>query len=211
MFMTVFSINAMADAIVDEEEILTVENNSNSEMIVNDESADAVANYDMTGSVFQQITDLEQEKMLMKLEKERAELDLDLDRLAAEKVKLRMELDELSNRGDKELEQKKLELEQQAAKLEDEKKKIAEKATPEKIEKTETDMEFSKKYKLIDIIGAGTQLQSTVQDLSTGQRKKISVGKMLDDYSVMSISLYDGVVFEKDNKKETLHIGTSAE
>ena len=59
-------------------------------------SADAVANYDVTGSLFQQITDLEQEKVLMQLEKERAQLDLELDRLAAEKIKLHMEIDTLS-------------------------------------------------------------------------------------------------------------------
>ena len=44
-------------------------------------SASAVANYNVDGSVFQQITDLEQEKVLMELEKERAQLDLDLERL----------------------------------------------------------------------------------------------------------------------------------
>ena len=55
-------------------------------------SADAVANYNVDGSLFQQITDLEQEKVLMQLEKERAQLDLELDRLAAEKIKLHMEI-----------------------------------------------------------------------------------------------------------------------
>ena len=45
-------------------------------------SADAIEEYDVNGSLFQQITDLEQEKVLMQLEKERAQLNLDLDRLA---------------------------------------------------------------------------------------------------------------------------------
>ena len=63
-------------------------------------SADAVAAYNPAGSVFQQITDLEQEKVLMELEKERAQLDLELDRLAAEKIKLHMEIDELSGRAE---------------------------------------------------------------------------------------------------------------
>ena len=63
----------------------------------NDLSAMSVANYDVDGSVFQKITDLEQQKVLMELEKERAQLDLDLDRLAAEKIKLQME-DKLSKK-----------------------------------------------------------------------------------------------------------------
>ena len=62
-------------------------------------SAQAVADYKVEGSLFQQITDLEQEKVLMQLEKERAQLDLELDRLAAEKIKLHMEIDTLPGRG----------------------------------------------------------------------------------------------------------------
>ena len=77
-------------------------------------SADAVAGYDVSGSLFQQITDLEQEKVLMQLEKERAQLDLELDRLAAEKIKLHMEIDTLSGRA----EQQQQEIETQKAKLE---------------------------------------------------------------------------------------------
>src|SRR5574344_994859 len=77
-------------------------------------SADAVAGYDVDGSLFQQITDLEQEKVLMQLEKERAQLDLELDRLAAEKIKLHMEIDTLSGRA----EQQQQEIETQKAKLE---------------------------------------------------------------------------------------------
>ncbi|MBQ3039578.1 MAG: hypothetical protein IJD41_03420, partial [Alphaproteobacteria bacterium] len=63
-------------------------------------SADAIADYQVEGSLFQQITDLEQEKVLMQLEKERAQLDLELDRLAAEKIKLHMEIDTLSGRAE---------------------------------------------------------------------------------------------------------------
>src|SRR5699024_6464190 len=84
-------------------------------------SAGAVAAYDASGSLFQQITDLEQEKVLMELEKERAQLDLELDRLAAEKIKLHMEIDELSGRA----EQQKQELENAQAKLEAEAAKLA--------------------------------------------------------------------------------------
>ena len=51
-------------------------------------SAAAIDDYQVEGSLFDQITTLEQEKVLMQLEKERAQLNLDLDKLAAEKIKL---------------------------------------------------------------------------------------------------------------------------
>jgi type II secretory pathway component PulC len=60
---------------------------------------------------------------------------------------------------------------------------------------------------LVDIIGAGKQLQATVEDTGSGQRKKLSVGKTLDGYTIKSISLDDGVVFLKDGRTETLNIG----
>ena len=81
---------------------------------MNQMSADAIADYDVQGSLFHQITELEQEKVLMQLEKERAQLDLELDRLAAEKIKLHMEIDTLSGRA----EQQQQEIETQKAKLE---------------------------------------------------------------------------------------------
>ena len=58
----------------------------------------------------------------------------------------------------------------------------------------------------MNVIGAGSQLQATVEDLSTGQTKRISVGKTLDGYTVKSISLDDGVVFEKDGETQNLNI-----
>ena len=89
-------------------------------------SADAIADYQVEGSLFQQITDLEQEKVLMQLEKERAQLDLELDRLAAEKIKLHMEIDTLSGRAEQQqqqIETEKAKLEAEVARLEREKKK----------------------------------------------------------------------------------------
>ena len=83
-------------------------------------SADAVMAYNPDGSLFQQITDLEQEKVLMQLEKERAQLNLDLDRLAAEKIKLHMEIDTLSGRA----EQQQQEFETERARLEAEAKRL---------------------------------------------------------------------------------------
>lgn len=169
-------------------------------------SADAIAGYQVQGSLFQQITDLEQEKVLMQLEKERAQLDLELDRLAAEKIKLHMEIDTLSGRAEQqqqEIETQKAKLEAEAVRIEREKEALlAEKTEPVAIAKTaaktaatSASNDIAKNYKLVNVVGAGSQLQATVADLNSGQTKRISVGKKLDDWTVKSISLDDGIVF----------------
>lgn len=181
-------------------------------------SAEAVADYKVEGSLFQQITDLEQEKVLMQLEKERAQLDLELDRLAAEKIKLHMEIDTLSGRAEaaqQELETEKAKLEAEAARLQREKEALAEEAAAPKktvsstarADATADDIVISDNFRLINVIGTGSQLQATVEDLNTGQTKRIRVGAVLDGFSVKSISLDDGVVFVKDGKSQMLNIG----
>lgn len=185
-----------------------------------DLSAAAVADYEVQGSLFQQITDLEQEKVLMQLEKERAQLDLDLDKLAAEKIKLHMEIDALSGRAEaqqQELETEMAKLEAEAARLAREKEaleKAAENPAPvvsktaavsgKKIEKVESEIGAS--FKLVNVIGAGDQLQATIADLTTGQNRRISVGKVIDGWQVRSISLDEGVVFTKDGETQTLNV-----
>ena len=182
-------------------------------------SADAVADYQVDGSLFQQITDLEQEKVLMQLEKERAQLDLELDRLAAEKIKLHMEIDTLSGRAEQqqqEIETQKAKLEAEAARIEREKESWLADLEEEKAVKSksktveeEPEVDITKKYRLVNVIGAGAQLQATVEDLSTGQSKRISVGKTLDGLAVKSISLYDGVVFvDSDGKSQNLNVSS---
>lgn len=180
-------------------------------------SADAVANYDVNNSVFKQITDLEQEKVLMQLEKERAQLDLDLDRLAAEKIKLHMEIDELSGRAEaqqQELETEIARLEAESARLEREKEAlksapVAKSVTQASTPKADEENSITKKYKLINVIGAGTQLQATIADLMTGQNKRISVGKVLDGFVVKSISLDEGVVLVRGDQTQTLNVTNS--
>ena len=187
-------------------------------------SADAIEDYQLEGSLFQQITELEQEKVLMQLEKERAQLNLDLDRLAAENIKLNMEIDTLSGRAEQqqqEFETERVRLETEAKRLEREKEALdnmdSKDSEPTKststqksyiAEEKKPDAGIEKSYKLINVFGAGNQLQATVQDLSNGQNKRLTVGKMLDGYKVKSISLDDGVVFVKDGETETLNIGT---
>ena len=196
----------------------------------NNISAAAVANYDVNGSLFQQITNLEQEKVLMELEKERAQLDLDLDRLAAEKIKLQMEMDTLSGRAEQEqqiLQNEKSKLEAEAAKIEQEKRALAaaaasgeldeaykqeakKKSTAKKSVKTiDVDEDnIASMYKLVNVMGAGNQLQATLSDLETGQTKRVSVGKTVNGFVVKSISLEDGVVFSKDGETQNLNISS---
>jgi len=187
-----------------------------------DVSANAVADYQVEGSLFQQITDLEQEKVLMQLEKERAQLDLDLDRLAAEKIKLHMEIDALSGRAEtqqQELETQMAKLEAEAARLAREKESLEnatanatntqKTASVSKVSAEEPESKIGEKFKLVNVIGSGAQLQATVADLITGQNKRISVGKVLDGWMVKSISLDEGVVFAKDGKTQTLNVSNA--
>ncbi len=219
---TVFAVACcapvFAETVIDEEEEISITTEEDGAAAMEKLSADAVAAYDVNGSLFQQITDLEQEKVLMQLEKERAQLDLELDRLAAEKIKLHMEIDTLSGRAEaqqQEIETEKAKLEAEAARLEREKESL-EAAAKEPArtysasassEQEQTDVDLAKKYKLVNVIGAGSQLMATITDLDSGQNKRVSVGRMLDGYAVKSISLDDGVVLVKDGVTQTLNIG----
>ena len=167
------------------------------------------------GTLFEKITTLEQEKVVVQLEKERAQLDLELERLNAERYKLQIELDTLSGRAEQqqhELEAAKAQLEIQTEKLKRQRDEIdneydgSEKTVARSDEKP-VETEVSKKYKLINVVGVGNQLQATIEDVSNGQNKRVFVGKELDGYIVKSISLNDGIVFEKDGETESLSIG----
>ncbi|MBQ6736673.1 MAG: type IV pilus biogenesis protein PilP [Alphaproteobacteria bacterium] len=197
-----------------------IEEVNSNDIAANEEfSADAIEDYQVDGSLFQQITDLEQEKVLMQLEKERAQLNLDLDRLAAEKIKLHMEIDTLSGRAEQqqqEFETERARLEAEAKRLELEKESMVNKQQEVQnqplrqqsfVAEAPKDVEIEKNYKLLNVFGAGAQLQATVQDLSNGQNKRLSVGKQLDGYTVKSISLDEGVVFIKDGEIQTLNVG----
>ncbi len=208
MFFTTGAFCATGEIVVDEVLVDDVEQ----------VSVDAIADYQVEGSLFQQITDLEQEKVLMQLEKERAQLDLELDRLAAEKIKLHMEIDTLSGRAEQQqqqIETEKAKLEAEAARLEREKEKIlAAENEPvsyyeTKKEEVKPETDLTKKYKLVNVIGAGNQLQATITDLASGQTKRVGVGKSLDGYVVKSISLDEGIVFIKDGSTQTLNVGSA--
>jgi len=225
IFAISFAPVAYAQEELDEEIIITEQDDSG--------SAAAVSAYDVNGSLFQQITDLEQEKVLMELEKERAQLDLDLDRLAAEKIKLQMEMDTLSGRAEQEqqiLQNEKSKLEAEAARIEQEKRALAAAAEAEKESNTTnvattaaapkkkpvakkpvkeiSEDDISALYKLVNVMGAGNQLQATLSDLETGQTKRVSVGKTINGFTVKSISLEDGVVFVKDGETQNLNISS---
>ena len=217
------NVNAFAEDDFIQEDILIEESvESEPESVVeiqNDSYADEVSvnalnNYVVEGSLFQRITNLEQEKVVMQLEKERAQLDLELERLNAEKIKLQMELDTLSGRAEQqqyEIENAKKQLDIQTEKLKqqienlehEEREPVASRQQIQRQEETNV----SRKYKLINVVGVDNQLQATVEEIATGQNKRIAVGKELDGYIVKSISLNEGIVFEKDGTEESLNIG----
>lgn len=226
LFVVSYSPCLYAEDDLEEEDIVVVDEDG-----YNAIGAESVAAYDVDGSVFQQITMMEQEKVLMELEKERAQLDLDLDRLAAEKIKLQMEMDTLSGRAEQEqqiLQNEKSRLEAEAAKIEQEKRALAaaaeagdysntnvakdtqkKKTSTKKPAKVDSDEEdISTLYKLVNVMGAGNQLQATLSDLETGQTKRVSVGKVISGFTVKSISLEDGVVFSKDGETQNLNISS---
>ena len=178
-----------------------------------DAPAPAADDYEPAGSLFQMIADLEQEKIVLLLEKEKAQLQLDMDRLAAEQARIRNEMDAMSGAGSTqsealELERQRLELEKE--KLEAQRKNLDNPAPPSKgaarARVEEEPSPIAEKYRLIEIIGAGRQLFATVEEASTGHRRRISVGAMLDGYRADSISLDEGVVLSKDGETATLGI-----
>ena len=201
--------------IEDVEEISAPAEVDEQEEIADKVSVNALNDYQVEGSLFEKITMLEQDKVVLQLEKERAQLDLELERLNAEKMKLQIELDTLSGRAENqqhELEVAKAQLDAQAEQIKrqreslDSQDTVVVKETVSKPQKQESGS-LTSRYKLMNISGVGNQLQATIQEISSGQNKRVSVGKDLDGYIIKSISLNDGIVFEKDGESENLNIG----
>ncbi|MCL2369399.1 MAG: hypothetical protein FWC83_01865 [Alphaproteobacteria bacterium] len=182
-----------------------------------------------TRPVFQQIADLEQERILLQLEKEKVQLMLDLDRMAAEQLRLRSDMDRLAGVGNEEIQR----LEAENARLSatndrlgdridslEERLREAREARPTEVaQRTVATAQapaeevpapprgVSERFTLLEIIGVGQQLQATVEDNNTGQRRRITVGREIDGFLVRSISLDDGIVFERDGITESLNLG----
>lgn len=130
-----------------------------------------------------------------------------------------MEIDTLSGRAEQqqqEIETQKAKLEAEAARIEREKEnwladmesKNASKArTAQTVVKQKPVVNIADNYRLVNVSGAGGQLQATVEDLNTGQSKRVRVGKILGGLKVKSISLYDGIVLvDKKGTMQTLNI-----
>lgn len=204
-----FSVPSFSEDFIEEavgEEVITEET-------ADQISADALNSYEVSGSLFERITTLEQEKVVMQLEKEKSQLDLELERLNAEKMKIQMELDTLTGRAEQqqqELAATKAQLEAQTERLKrqlEEPEEIEEERVVEKPVKKVAEGGLSNQYKLVNVIGIGDQLQATLEEVATGQNKRVSVGKQINGYIVKSISLNDGIVFEKDGQEENINIG----
>jgi len=185
-----------------------------------------VESYDVEISLFQRIADLEQEKVLMRLERDRAQLQLDLDRLAAEQMRLFREQENADARAEAqsaEIERQRLALEQDRSRLEDQRRQMAEDAARRAAEPAEEPRavrqqavveetrqapsgSIADRYFLREIVGAGNQLVATVEHSGSGRQRRLSVGRDLDGYTVRAISLDEGVEFEKDGEIVTLGI-----
>lgn len=59
------------------------------------------------------------------------------------------------------------------------------------------------KYDLVNVMGVGDNLQMTLIENATGQKKNVVIGDVLDGYTIESISLKE-IVFEKDGIVQTL-------
>jgi len=185
-------------------------------LVENNTSDEAVLNYNTEDSLFKKITDLEQEKVLIQLKKEKAQLELDLERVNSEKKKLNIEMENLVNMEEKQkqdLEQEKERLAQEKASLEEEKQRfVSQKNSYSNLNsKVENKVlkrldDISSIYKLIDIVGVGSELQAKIEDLRTGGQKKVSVGKVVDGFEIKSISLDEGIVFIKNDETQVLNI-----
>ena len=185
-------------------------------LVENNISDEAVLNYNTEDSLFKKITDLEQEKVLIQLKKEKAQLELDLERVNSEKKKLNIEMENLVNMEEKQkqdLEQEKERLAQEKASLEEEKQRFVSQKNSYSNSNSKVENKVLKRlddissiYKLIDIVGVGSELQAKIEDLRTGGQKKVSVGKVVDGFEIKSISLDEGIVFIKNDETQVLNI-----
>ena len=195
-----------------------------------------VESYEIEVSMFQRIADLEQEKILMRLEKERAQLQLDLDRLAAEQMRLFREQENADARAAEqtaEIERQKLAIEQERRRLDDQRRRMAEDAAraaeeaedarearaarrqaaePSRAEdaaarEAAVPETITERFFLREIVGAGTQLFATVEDIRSGRQTRLSVGRSLEGHMVRAISLDNGVEFERNGEILVLGVG----
>jgi type IV pilus biogenesis protein PilP len=180
-------------------------------------------------SVFQRIADFEQERILLQLETEKARLMLDLDRMALEQSRLRADAANFTVRDNEEVRQLENEirqLERENQRLEREKERLEDRLANAGTTAPQQDargrqtaaaargttrepedlggLPIFQKFRLLEIVGVGRQLQATIEDLNTGQRRRVSAGHGIDGYQIQSISLDDGIVFVKDGVTQNL-------
>jgi len=80
VFLGLMVVGVNAPAFAEEVEFVNEEYVADTDTQMADQlSVNALSGYDESGSLFERITMLEQEKVVVQLEKERAQLDLDLE------------------------------------------------------------------------------------------------------------------------------------
>ncbi|MCL2629164.1 MAG: hypothetical protein FWD33_00490 [Alphaproteobacteria bacterium] len=172
--------------------------------------------FDTDGSVFLRITELEQEKVLMRLEKERAQLELDLKRIEVERQRIAGTVQTASAgsvaeqvAAGIEAERKKLAAEMDKIRKQMEDMRKAE-AAPERVQARtaaqpapveEDELDISDLFRIISITGSDGNLTANIENITTGQRRRLGAGRSIDGFKIVSVSADDGVVFELDGEQ----------
>lgn len=184
-----------------------------------------ISEFNADGSVFLRITELEQEKVLMRLEKEKAQLELEFERIEAERQRLTGQQEQNAAsaaadiKAEMEAERNKLseELSRFARQLEEVKEEISKAKTAEPAPAApQQDMAkpaaaapaagaLSEVFRIVGITGRDNNLSATIENMDTGARRKVQAGKTIDGFVVESISAEQGVVLSADG--ETFTIG----
>ncbi len=192
-----------------------------------------LSNYDTSGTLFQKIVDLEQQKLLLKLEKEQTQMELDLKKLQADKLAFQREQDKINQNQDfekRKAEESQKKLEEEKKKLEEEKKYIEEQkssinksladiaskqktlnskpASPVVVSSNSGKENISSSYRIKDILGAGGMYSVVLEGIPNNQVRKLSKGQMLPNgYKITKIQPIEGkVTFEKDDDVQELSI-----
>ncbi|MDR0449022.1 MAG: hypothetical protein LBG89_00990 [Rickettsiales bacterium] len=180
--------------------------------------------FDAEGSVFLRITALEQDKVLMRLEKERAQLALDLSRIEAEKSRLAGSESapagdasaELAAQFDEERRKMNEELERFRRQLDEVKTAPREPAdAPARaadVAAASDDGEFdiADHYRLVHITGTEGNLKAMVEIVANGHRQRVGEGHAFDGFVVQGISSGDGVRLERDGEVFQLRMVNAA-
>ncbi|MBL0690306.1 MAG: hypothetical protein JJV93_02155 [Alphaproteobacteria bacterium] len=190
----------------------------------------ADAQYNLEGTIFESIIDLEKDKILARISNEREKLEVEKKRMAVEHLRIEQELKKLNG----ELEKEKLDTLAELEKANEKWKSSIDKDIKDAIAKVKKDVikdldrastsntknfnnensvskssntfvpktpDSVKAYTIVKISGAGEKLTATVQNIKNKREYLLTKGSDLDGYHVDNISIRDGIVLSLDDKK----------